>query len=87
MTQPDTSLIGVCSRKPRPSLQSNRGDPAATSKTGHCFWGKDVWHIRKTDERTVCGRNSSDYLNIGEMKPDWHLCEVCARRAGLPNEF
>lgn len=87
MTTPNiTNIIGVCSYKPRPSLQSGR-DPASLSTTGHAFGGKDVWHIRKSDSKTVCGRNSSEWMNMGEMKPDWHLCEVCARKAGLPHEF
>lgn len=82
MRDNDTNIIGVSSYKKRTTVQSNR-DPASSSSTGECFWGKDVWHIRASGTRTVCGVDSSEYMNMGEMKPDWHLCSRCAKKAGV----
>lgn len=75
----NTNIIGVCSNKPRPMLQNNH------SKGGQ-YWKRDVWHIRASDTNTLCGRDSSEYLNMGEMKPDGDLCARCAKKAGIKGE-
>lgn len=69
-------MIGVCSNKPRPSVDTGRlGRP-----TGESVWGRDPWHFKGGNNKTLCGINCSEWLIIGEIKPDIHLCERCRKK-------
>lgn len=67
---------GVCSRKPRPSVQTNR----TMFKTCESAWGRDVWHVQKSGITTLCGIDCSDFIRIGETKIDHNLCQRCRAR-------
>lgn len=70
-----TSLIvGMCSMKPRPLVHTGRKD-------GNQWWARDVWHIRHSGMTTFCGRDTSNYLNMGEMQPDGDMCKQCEKQA------
>lgn len=71
-------VLGTASYKPRPSLQSNR-DPAAGFKTGACVWGKDTWHIQKSGVKTLCGIDCSEWMRLGQIEIDHHLCSRCEK--------
>lgn len=69
---------GVASYKKRPSVQnSNR-------PKGSQWWSKDVWHIRHSGMTTLCGLDSSEYMRLGQVEEDQHLCSRCAKKAA-PN--
>lgn len=68
---------GVCSNKPRPSVQNNHSK-------GSQHWAKDTWHIRKSGVQTMCGIDSSEWLDIGEITPDSYLCDRCKKLALQP---
>lgn len=68
---------GVCSNKPRPSVQNNHSK-------GNQYWEKDVWHIRKSGAQTMCGIDSSEWLDMGELSPDSNLCDRCKKIALQP---
>jgi hypothetical protein len=78
-TQPDSALrealeaqrpIAVCSNRRRASTQSGRGNQ---------WWARDVWHIKGETNRTLCGRDTSDWLTIGEVEAvDANCCTRCA---------
>jgi hypothetical protein len=82
-----TSKIAlVCSNKPRPSVQSNRG--YKNIKTGQSVWGRDVYHaaLAEDKKRTLCNVDSSEWLTINpevnaeEMQTaldDFHFCTRC----------
>lgn len=71
---PFPMLIGMSSMKARTPTHSGRKD-------GHAWWARDVWHIRWSGMTTVCGRDTSNYFNMGEMKRDEHLCKQCEKQA------
>lgn len=74
-----SSLQLICSNKPRPSVHR-------TGK-GHQSWRPDVHHIQAPpsiagrDKRTMCSRDSSDWLVIGpvtaDAASDHNLCKRC----------
>lgn len=68
------TVIGICSNKPRPMVQSSR---SYSLKTGESAWGRDVWHIKGDGMKTLCGRDASEWLIIGETEIDWHCCTRC----------
>ena len=64
-------MIAVCSNRPRPSVQ--RG------AKGNQWWRRDPYHLAGRPGRTLCGRDTSDWLTvgeIGELTPD--CCVRCA---------
>ena len=67
------TVIGICSARPTPSVQGG-------SKFGHQYWKKDVWHIQADNKKTLCGRDASNYLTIGPVEPDQHLCDRCRKK-------
>jgi hypothetical protein len=74
-------LIAVCSARTRASTQNAR---SYFLKTGASAWGRDVYHIKGEDGRTLCGRDCSEYLTIGpvEIANDHNCCERCRAKAG-----
>ncbi len=72
------TVPGVCSNKPRPMLQNNH------SKGGQ-YWARDVWHIAGSCDNkiTFCGRDSSEWLVMGELPIDDNLCVKCKKKAGI----
>lgn len=74
-------VTGVCSARPRPTLQHGRG----FFKTGEAVWGRDVWHIQGDGGKTLCGRDSTEFLTIGETEIDRHCCAQCVSR--VPDGF
>lgn len=73
-------VIGVCSNKPRPSVQNNYTGPRGFT----AVYGRDPWHVKGENGRTLCGINSSEWLTIGDLKPDGHLCHRCRRKLEQP---
>ena len=69
-------VLGVCSNKPRPSVQTGR-----ETKTGASIWGRDVWHIQKSGMSTICGIDCSEWIRLGETEIDWNCCERCKKKA------
>lgn len=61
---------GVCSNKPRPSVQNNHSK-------GHQHWKRDIWHIRKSGIQTLCGIDSSEWLDMGKIPTDSNTCTRC----------
>jgi hypothetical protein len=84
-TMPE-KIVGMCSYKPRPSVQSNRGYKNTT--TGQSIWGRDVYHAADAADksRTLCGVDSSEWLTISENIPveqmlaDFHFCTRCKKK-------
>lgn len=76
------TVLGICSNKPRPSVQNSR---SYQLKTGASRWGRDVWHISGSCDNkiTFCGRDSSEWLVMGELIPDDNLCISCKKKAGV----
>lgn len=73
----DDLVEAVCSAKPRPSVQG--------ASKGNQYWRRDVWHIReKYEDQTLCGRDCTEWLSIGRIKPDDHLCERCRKKSAPP---
>ncbi len=69
-------VIGICSNRPRPSLQNNHSK-------GSQHWRRDVWHAKdEHNNRTLCGINSDAFLIIGEIETDNNFCSRCAKRLG-----
>lgn len=62
----------VCSPKPRTSLQKG--------PKGGQWWGRDVWHIRRSGVSTLCGIDSSEWLHIGMVGIDDHTCARCVKK-------
>lgn len=71
-------VIGVCSNRPRPSVQNNHSK-------GSQWWARDIWHVKGDGGKTLCGRGASDWLTIGEIKIDGHCCTRCAAKAAPPS--
>lgn len=67
-----TAVLGVCSAKSRPSVQNNHSK-------GSQWWRRDVWHAQGDDGKTLCGRDSKEYLEIGMMEIDQDFCLRCAK--------
>jgi len=67
------SLNGVCSARPRPAVQSSR------KPFGSQWWARDVYHLRDgSDIRTLCGRDCSEWLTMGEIgTPTKDCCRQC----------
>ena len=72
-------MLGTCSNKPRPSVQTNRNQ-MGTKNGGYA---KDPWHIQKSGVQTLCGIDCSEWLRMGEVSQDHDLCERCRKKAGL----
>jgi len=71
------SHVAVCSARPRPSVQNNR------NRFGSQWWRRDVYHLRGDEDRTLCGRDCSEWLVVGDVdKIDHDCCTRCAGRAG-----
>jgi len=69
-------VIAVCSAKPRTSVQNNH------ARFGSQWWARDVYHIQGEPGRTLCGRDASEWLTIGEIEaPDHNCCARCAKAA------
>lgn len=68
------AVHGVCSAKPRSILQNSHSK-------GSQYWRKDVWHIRKSGTQTICGVDSSEWLDMGMIVPDNNLCDRCQKKA------
>jgi hypothetical protein len=81
-------LALMCSHKPRPSVQSNRG--YKNIKTGQSIWGRDVYHAADAADksRTLCGVDSSEWLTISQGADvdlnhtlnDFHFCTRCKKK-------
>jgi hypothetical protein len=78
-------IVFMCSYKPRPSVQSNRGYKNTT--TGQSIWGRDVYHAADAENksRTLCGVNSSEWISINEVAVehamgDFHFCTRCRKK-------
>lgn len=69
-----TKHIAVCSAKPRPSVHNNHSK-------GSQHWARDVYHLAGADNRTLCGRDRSEWLTIGEIEISDDCCVRCARIA------
>lgn len=67
-----TTVMAVCSNKPRPSLQNNHSK-------GSQHWRRDVWHIAAAFGLTKCGRVMNDWLVIGQIEIDNDCCKQCVR--------
>jgi hypothetical protein len=67
-------MIAVCSPRPRTSLQNNHSK-------GSQWWARDVYHLLGEAGRTLCGRDCSEWLTIGEIEPDHNCCVRCKERA------
>lgn len=70
----------TCSPLPRPSTQK--------LGKGHEWWKRDVYHVRKNGETTLCGRNCSDWVCMDpqraqEVLDDRNLCSRCAAKLRL----
>jgi hypothetical protein len=86
-TMPD-ALALMCSYKPRPSVQSNRGYKNTT--TGQSIWGRDVYHAADAADKskTLCGVDSSEWLTISQgadvdlahTMQDFHFCTRCRKK-------
>jgi hypothetical protein len=64
-------MLAVCSARPRAQTHSN-------SKFGNQWWLREVYHLEGANKRTLCGRDSSDYLTVGEMDDlDDNCCVRC----------
>jgi hypothetical protein len=79
-----TTLSFVCSNRPRPSVQHGR---TWGYKTGAALWGRDVYHARGDENRTLCGRVANDWLTLddGDLTKekalaDDNFCHQCAKR-------
>lgn len=70
--------IGVCSARKRASTQNSR---SYFLKTGASAWGRDVYHLKGQGQRTLCGRDCSEWLTIGEIEELTSDC--CIRCATL----
>lgn len=69
-------MIAVCSAKPRPSVQNNHSK-------GSQHWRRDVYHLQGLGHRTLCGRDCSEWLTIGEIDSvDHNCCAMCVVNAG-----
>lgn len=65
--------IGVCSAKPRPSVQKGA--------KGHQWWRRDVYHLLGDNKRTLCGIDCSEWLTIGPVDINNDCCARCSRTA------
>lgn len=71
------TLSGVCSNKPHAITQNNHSK-------GSQYWKREVWHVRSAEfKKTLCGRNCTDWLDIGKIPPTPDLCIRCATKSGL----
>lgn len=71
-----SAFTAVCSARPRPSVQSSHAK-------GSQWWVRDVYHLRGAPGRTMCGRDCSEWLTIGEMETlTDDCCTRCAKMAG-----
>jgi hypothetical protein len=65
----------VCTANSRPSVHSNR------SPKGAQWWARDIYHIqaKAAPGKTLCGRNSSEYLRLtgAEFDVDGNCCVRC----------
>lgn len=68
-------MIAVCSAKPRPSVHNHHSK-------GHQYWRREIYHLRGDGQRTLCGRDCSEWLVIGEIEIDHHCCALCVVNAG-----
>ena len=75
-------IIAVCSNKIRASVQSSR---SYFLKTGASAWGRDVYHIKGEEGRTLCNRDCSEWLTIGEIEDptEKDCCLRCLKKAGI----
>lgn len=75
---PVDAAMGVCTPNGRPTVHTGR-------KNGNQWWRKDAWHARSADaNKTLCGIDCSEYLVMGIMPIDQHLCDRC-RTAFTPS--
>jgi len=49
---------------------------------GLCARGRKTWHIRKSGMRTLCGKDSSEWMDMGYVEIDNYLCSVCNKLRG-----
>lgn len=71
------AFIAVCTARPRPAIHSGR-------KGGSQWWARDVYHLRNPfdAELTLCGRDCSEWLVMGEMTViNHHCCKRCANES------
>jgi hypothetical protein len=72
------NLSLTCSAKPKARVQ--RG------AKGHAGWDREPFHIQRSGITTLCGRDCSEWLRIGEREAheairDPGCCRRCARKA------
>lgn len=68
------ALIAVCSARPRPSVQR--------AGKGSQWWRRDPYHLRGDGNRTLCGRDCSEWLVVGPMaEVNDDCCERCRAKA------
>ena len=67
---------GVCSNR--------RSAPVARSGKhgGGQWWARDVWHIAGPDNKTLCGRDRSEWLAVGQVEINHDCCQRCAKIQG-----
>lgn len=68
---------GVCSAKVRASTQKG--------PKGSQWWKREAWHAKGGDGKTLCGRDCTEYLDMGELETNHDLCTPCERKLGLHN--
>jgi len=55
------SHVAVCSARPRPSVQNDR------SRFGSQWRRRDIYHLQGDGSRTLCGRDCSEWLVVGDI--------------------
>lgn len=65
---------GVCSNKTRSPTQNNHSK-------GSQYRARDVRHIRKSGAQTMCGADSSEWLDMGLLEIDSDTCAKCCAQA------
>lgn len=70
------SHIAVCTARPRPSVQNSR------SRFGSQWWKRDVYHLKGPGSRTLCGRDCTEWLVVGDVDEiDHNCCARCSAKA------
>lgn len=65
----------TCSNLPRPTT------PSGGNRGGGQWWIRDVHHLTINEMTTLCGRNCTEWLDMGGDIDSGHgLCSQCRKR-------